>query len=365
MTDRIVLRGSRAHHELSRMRLVAQGLVPVHPMPPVDVVTRLTCLQAQDLRSARSAVALRAGCEVTDVDAALDSGGVVRSWPMRGTLHLVPATDLRWMLALNATSTLRSARRRHDELDITPQAIERALAVTEERLRGGGGMTRGEVFSLWDEHGIAAEGQRGIHLLQSLCLRALLVLGPLDGRQQRFVLFDEWIHRSRPVDRPANIADWALRYFRSHGPATVADFRWWTGLLQRDLLPVWDTVSSRLVELVVDGTSYFAAPETITSYDEHRPTTFRPLLTPAFDEILLGYADRTPTVDRDDLGRVVPGGNGMFKAVLVDGGRAVGTWRRGPTKAVPGIAVSPFDGALSRRAERALPGLARRYPFPP
>lgn len=319
-------------------------------------------MQAQDFRSGRSAVALRAGCTVAEVEAALNAGEIVRSWPMRGTLHLVAPEDLRWMLALNGDPTLRSVRRRHEELGITSHEVEGAFDVAEPHLRGDG-LDRAGVFEVWRRHGIAPEGQRGAHLLSTLCLHARLVLGPVVGRQQHFVLFDEWIGTSAQVDRAANVADWARRYFRSHGPATVADFRWWSGVLQRDLAPVWDAVRADLVELIVDDTSYFAAPETIAAWEEHQSATLRPLLTPAFDEILLGYADRTPTLVKEHMEQVVPGGNGMFKAVLLDGGGAVATWRRSPTKGAAAVDVSPLDGALSARARRALPGLTRRYPF--
>lgn len=346
------------------MRLIAQRLSPATTYGPAETVRYMTCLQAQDFRSGRSAVALRAGCAASDVEAALNAGDIVRSWPMRGTLHLVAAEDLRWMLALNGEPTLRSVRRRHEELEITHRDVDQALAAAEPHLRGNG-LHRAGLFEVWRNSGIDVDGQRGAHLLSTLCLQGQLVLGPMAGTQQKFVLFGEWIRASKAVDRAANVADWARRYFRSHGPATIADFRWWSGLLQRDLAPVWDEVRADLVELVVDDTSYFVAPEVIASWEEHQSATLRPLLTPAFDEILLGYADRTPTLAKEHLQQVVPGGNGMFKAVLVDGGAAVATWRRKPTKGDVGVDVSALDGELSSRARQALPGLTRRYPFAP
>jgi len=363
MTGREVLREPSGRSVVSRLRLLAQGLVVGTTSSPAQVVEWLTCMQAQDFRSARSAVALRAGRPVADVEAVLNAGEVVRSWPMRGTLHLVAAKELRWMLALNAEPTLRAARRRHEELGIGDRDVERAQAITLDRLGGGQALDRAGIFALWDEHGIDTRGQRGVHLLQTLCLRAHLVLGPIDVKQQQFVLFDEWIPHSATVDRLANIAEWALRYFRSHGPATIADFRWWSGVLQRDLAEVWNDVRAQLVELTVDGTSYFLAPETLAAWEDARAATLRPLLVPAFDEILLGYADRTPTLDREHFDQVVPGGNGMFKAVLIDAGHAVAAWRRSASKSAGVVELSPFDGALSKRAERAVPGLVARYPF--
>lgn len=352
-----------ADNQIGRLRLLAQRVAPAAKSGPVQIAEWLTCMQAQDFGSARSAVALRAGCTVEDVDIAINAGALVRSWPMRGTLHLVPAAQLRWMLRINAGPTLRSVRRRHQQLGIETKDIDRAQTVATEQLTGGRGLDRTALFAAWERHGIATGGQRGVHLVQTLCLREHLVLGPITGKLQQFVLFDEWIPVSDPVDHTANVADWARRYFRSHGPATLADFKWWSGLLQRDIAPVWDEVRTDLTELISDDTTYFLAPDTLERWAANRAATLRPVLTPAFDEVLLGYADRTATVDRRHLDLVVPGGNGVFRGVLLDGGRGVATWKRNPAKSVPDIAISPFGAALGSRAERALPRLIRSYPF--
>ncbi|NNG39769.1 winged helix DNA-binding domain-containing protein [Flexivirga sp. ID2601S] len=347
---------------IARLRLVAQRLVGPAADTPADAMRWMTCSQAQDFRAARSAVALRAGTSVAEVEHAVNAGELVRSWPMRGTLHLVAAEDLAWMLSLNRDSMLRVRRRRHEELDIGQRDIAHATEVAVAALQGGGRLDRAGLFALWQQHGIATDGQRGIHLVQALALDAVIVLGPMSGKQQCFVLFDEWIPLSRKLTREQAVAEWAGRYFRSHGPATVADFRWWSGLLQRDLSPVWDEVRATLAEVTARDTTYFLDPATLDAWDALSAATQRPLLTPAFDEILLGYADRSPTLPPSAAGQVVPGGNGVFRPVLIDGGRAVATWQK-PAKDVGDVSVSPLGGPLTARATRALPGLTRRYPF--
>ncbi|WP_265444176.1 winged helix DNA-binding domain-containing protein [Flexivirga meconopsidis] len=347
---------------IARLRLIAQRLVGPACPTPTDAVRWMTCSQAQDFAGARCAVALRSGTSVAEVERAVNAGELVRSWPMRGTLQLVAAEDLAWMLSLNREPTLRARKRRHAELAITPRDVARATEVTVAALRGGGRLDRAGLFALWQQHGIATEGQRGIHLVQALSLDGVIVLGPMVGKQHGFVLFDEWIPRSRKLTRDQSVAEWAVRYFRSHGPATVADFRWWSGLLQRNLSPVWEQVRGELASLDVGETTYYLDPATLAAWESLGSATLRPLLTPAFDEILLGYADRSPTLPPSVADQVVPGRNGVFRPVLIDGGRAVATWQK-PAKGIGDVSVSPLGGRLTARATQALPGLTRRYPF--
>src|SRR5687767_10099016 len=101
-------------HEVALLRLAAQHIAGGGLPGPTEVVRRLTAVQAQDLPGALTSVALRTtGRLRKDVVAALDAGDIVRSWPMRGTLHLVAAEDLIWLLdLLGARMLAGSAGRR-------------------------------------------------------------------------------------------------------------------------------------------------------------------------------------------------------------------------------------------------------------
>src|SRR4051812_3593105 len=115
---------------LRRMRLAAQWIGGSGDARAADVVRWMLALQAQDLPGAKWSVGLRApGSTVADVDSAFNRGEVIRSWPMRGTLHLVPAQDIGWMLELTAPRTLRALTARHRELGIDDAAIGAAAGV--------------------------------------------------------------------------------------------------------------------------------------------------------------------------------------------------------------------------------------------
>ncbi|TWP35531.1 DNA glycosylase AlkZ-like family protein [Leekyejoonella antrihumi] len=161
------------------------------------------------------------------------------------------------------------------------------------------------------------------------------------------------------LEPDAAIANWAISYFRSHGPATLRDLLWWTGLRHKDVQPLWDDITGSLERLVVDGVDYYLDPATLPQCEALSRATTDPLLTVAFDEILLGFQARSAVLHPDHFEAVVPGRNGMFRPVVIDGGRAIGTWSRDRHT---GMTVDPFHGVVSGKVARALPRLARNPP---
>ncbi|MFF1250935.1 winged helix DNA-binding domain-containing protein [Pseudarthrobacter sp. NPDC058329] len=359
---------------LGRLRLASQRLVP-YPAAPrglgpdVDgsvagTVRWMTAMQAQDLQAALWAVGSRApGSGLADVRSALDSGAVVRSWPMRGTLHLVAPEDLHWMLDLTAERLTKSIASRHRELGITWPDIEKSRDLALERVAGGGAVSRAELFQVFDAAGQATQGQRGIHILGTLCRHGWLVQGPLAGNQQLLVDFQSWIPVSRRPAREEAVAEFLLRYFRSHGPATIRDFAWWTQLPLTDVRAAFEDVKDQLVELEFGGTSYWMSAETASLLDDRVPGQRSVLLLPGFDEFVLGYTDRSLVLKPEYFNRIVPGGNGVFKKTVVAGGEVIGTWAREGSGARAAVVPDLFDGTkpLGATARAAFARAARRY----
>ncbi len=218
---------------IGRLRLACQGLLGQGFGSVPEAVRWMTAMQAQDLGHALWAVGQRVpGTRASDVRAALDAGTVVRSWPMRGTLHLLAPEDLRWILGITSPRLMKSVVSRHRELGITAEDIShcRDIALkTMEAVKaneGAGGVSREQLFEAFEAAGQPTKTQRGIHLIGSLCQEATLVQGPMAGSngkvgvQQLFVAFDEWITESRSLKREEGIAELFLRYVRcGAGPA--------------------------------------------------------------------------------------------------------------------------------------------------
>ena len=329
---------------VGRLRLASQGLPGPGLGSVPDAVRWMTATQAQDLQAALCAVGLRVpGSGLTDVRAALDDGSVVRSWPMRGTLHLVAPEDLRWMLDLTAERLTRMIAGRHRELDITWADVEKCRDVALGRVAGGGTVSRSGLFTVFEAAGQPTTGQRGIHILGTLCRHGWLVQGPLAGNQQLLVAFDEWIPNSRELERQDAIAEFVLRYFRSHGPATLRDFAWWTQIPLTDVRSAFEQIRDQLVELEFGDSSYWMSPETASLLDDGVPGQRSVLLLPGFDEFLLGYQDRSLVLAPEHANKIVPGGNGVFKKTIVAGGEVIGTWGRAGTSRSAAVVPELFD----------------------
>jgi hypothetical protein len=350
---------------MGRLRLASQGLLgPAQPGSVAEAVRWMTATQAQDLQASLLAIGLRVpGAGLTDVRAALEDGSVVRSWPMRGTLHLVAPEDLRWMLDLTAERLHRVVAGRHRELDITWADIEKCRDMALQRVAGGGSVSRNELFAMFEAAGQPTTGQRGIHILGSLCRHAWVVQGPLAGNQQLLVAFDEWIPVSRTLKREEAIAEFMLRYFRSHGPATVRDFAWWTQLPLPEVRAALGQVRGQLVELEFGGTGYWMSPEAEALLDDGVPGLRSVLLLPGFDEFLLGYQDRSLVLAPEHANKIVPGGNGVFKKTIVAGGEVIGTWARKGSGRTAAVVPEPFDtvNGLRPAAQRSFELQAARY----
>ncbi|MCU1535525.1 MAG: hypothetical protein JWR53_2006 [Glaciihabitans sp.] len=344
------------------MRLSAQRIdAAAAPGRTISETARhLLATQAQDFAQSLWAVGARTpGAVRSDVIAALADGSVVRSLPIRGTLHLVAAGDLNWMLALTAQRTLQGATTRHAALGLDQQTLERAATVVADALEGGNSLTRAEFMELLERKGVSAEGQRGYHIIFYLAQIGLVCWGPPRGTQQALVLVEEWIPRPRLLDRDESLREFALRYFTGHGPATERDFAWWTKLTLKDVRAGIAAAASELTELVLGETTYLVATcvaDTATASDS--PAGVYAL--PGFDEYLLGYQDRGLPLAAEHSARIVPGLNGIFLPIIVSRGRVAGTWRRVPkSTAIEPEHFAPASGVVEKGFARAAQAYAR------
>jgi hypothetical protein len=358
--------------DLGLLRLIAQRIAGPGLPTATDAVRWMTAMQAQDFASAVLAVALRTKSRsLGEVHEALDSGSVVRSWPMRGTLHFIAAEDLSWMLELTAERSLATTLKYRTQLGLDQSIIERAREVAIENLAGGGRMSRADLLASWEKAGLQTVKQHGYLLIWHLAQTGTLCIGPTgrgptDGTEQHFVLLDEWVTTSRHPEHDEALGEWALRYFRSHGPATVKDFTWWTKLKAADVKIAIATAAPQLERIVVDDVTYYLDSQTLallfdTRLDARRRKARDVFLLPGFDEYLLGYQARGAVLPAEFAARVVPGSNGIFLPTVISDGEVVGTWKRAGTGTKRTLAATPFT-TFGERASEAIKRLYRALP---
>ena len=346
-----------ALHEVALLRLVSQRIAGPGFATATDAVRWMTAVQAQDHNGALTSVALRTSSRSRPgVEDALDAGEVVKSWPMRGTLHLVVAEDLPWMLDLLAPRVVAGAAARRAQLGLDIADLEHARELAVEALVGGGRLMREELLAVWDQVGLTTGGQRGYHMLWHLAQTGTLCFGPLRNGQQQIVLIDEWISRPRRLQRQEALGELALRYFRSHGPATVKDLMRWAHLVAADARTGLAMVRLQLLSLDVDAVEHFMDPGTPELLETCRQEARRVVLLPGFDEFVLGYQDRRCALAPELADRIVPGGNGVFKATVVCDGEIIGTWKhagRGAKRTVEATPFTSFPDDVTKKIAQA------------
>jgi hypothetical protein len=343
----------RARTEITALRLAAQRIC-LNPLEsPADVVRWMLAMQAQDFPGAKWSVGLRThNATDADVEAALAAGTIVRSWPMRGTLHVVAPEDLSWILGITGPRQRNLMAKRRRDLEISERDLGRALEVASAELTGGRVIRRDRLLEVWDAAGISPAGQRGYHLIWNLAQERHLVFGPVDGKHHTFALFDEWIGSSRDLDGDAALAELATRYFVSHGPATERDFSWWASItLGQARLGI--AASTGLESREFGGVTYYLQ-------EGLEPAGAGVAALPGFDEYVLGYQDRTPALAAEHFEKIVPGGNGIFFPTVVVDGEIVGTWKRSETAKAIVVTISPFT-ALSAGALKGFASSISRY----
>lgn len=308
------------------------------------VVQHHLAMQAQDFRASRWAIGSRvAGSVDADVLVAYDEGRIVRSWPMRGTVHVVQARDLPWMLELMGRRALSGVKRRWESLGIDEVMLERARDVATELLQGGGRAIRSEFTKALAGAGLDMTGQRAYHTVWYLSQTGTLVQGPTRNGEQELVLLDEWITDPPKLGRDEALAELGRRYLAARGPATVEDMVHWSGLTKTDCRKAFDANSDALVEVRGPGGPFMVPAVNLERYDPGSPAVDRSVLAlAAFDEHLLGYRVRECVLDPEHATLVDPGRNGVFRWTIVVGGQVVATWKRTRRTHYTLVEVQPF-----------------------
>ncbi len=344
--------------ELARWRLRSQHLSGQALLNPDEVVGNLLAMQAQDYGQALWAIGARSGsATVSSIEKAVAAGAIIRTWPMRGTIHWVLPQDARWLIRLCGSRRLAGHATRLKQLRLTSKDIERAGELLEPELRRRAVLTRAQCMQVFLDGGLAVDGQRGYTLLWSLAHEQLICIGPIQGKQQSFVLLESVApaSSSRDLSGEEALAELAVRYVTGHGPVTAQDLAKWAGITLTEARRGIAAAGDSLQPVTVDDVSYLYAGDR-----PQRGVAVPDLLLPGFDEYLIGYRDRSAMLAAEHANAVVPGGNGVFKPMIVIDGQITGTWGRSVTARGVSITRKPFVPGGDDTAAR-LRGQAERY----
>jgi hypothetical protein len=296
------------------------------------VAERLVAVQTQDLGAGMLSLRARVpGLAISDVYREIGERAVVVTWANRGTIHLMRPDDLPWLLALTAPTQQAGIARRFKEHGFGFDTADRAVAVIDRALADEGPLKREDLRARVRAAGFMAEGRALIHLLFYASYRGVIVRGPVVGRQHLFVRTEDWLGKQPRVDRDKALAELARRYLAGFGPATAADLAYWSGLPLRDARAGLQAIADELThheDGLVDLARREPAPEKVPQK-----------LLPLWDDLLVGWRDKSAIVEARHAPRVFAGG--MIGPAATRAGRIVGKWSAAAGKVV----IEPFTGS--------------------
>lgn len=351
---------------IARLRLRSQRIAGHKLRTPAEAVAWLGAVQAQEYSLAKWSLGTRVSGAATevhdrDIDAALGRGEILRTHILRPTWHFVAPADIRQTMRLTAPRILSGSAHRLRSLELDDAQVGRASEVMARALQGGRQLTRPELQQELTAAGLRPVGQRIAYMVMAAEMACLIANGtPRPNGTHTYALLDEVAPPTpadrQPFDRDRALADLTLRYFTSHGPATIADFTWWCGINQADTKRGLAINGSALTSLEVAGQRYWW---TGGESADREPSSGVHLLQ-AYDEYVVGYRSPRTPINVDGLAPPTVLRPPPFFNTIVAGGQVVGYWRR----------LNDGDGyrletrmlrPLTRSEQRALTAEVARY----
>ena len=301
--------------EIARLRLRSQRLADTRLDSIDGVIDWLVCSQSQDYGPGKWSIGQRAiGLSDAGLNQALSEGRILRTHILRPTWHFVAPRDIRWIQALTAPRVLVQNRHYMTQLELTDALLRRTAEVLRDALTGRR-LTRPQLQRALAEAGVIAEGTRLAYILMQAELECVIASGGLAGKQQTYALLDEVApDGGMALTGDEALAEFTRRYFTSHGPASVADFRWWSSLPVAEIKRGLDIVGGDLERRTIDGLDYWASTFDLPS----APDKPRAHFIQGLDEYFVGYQK---TRSAADVGGFGPSGydRGFYHTFVLDG----------------------------------------------
>jgi hypothetical protein len=341
--------------DIAAIRLANQQILNTRFTDPTELVAWMGAVQSQDFAMAKWALGLRLK-KATDasVEQAIDSGGIIRTHIMRPTWHFVAKEDARWIMDLTAPHVYKLAGTMYRQLKLDDSVFKITNDLIGKLLADGDEFTRDEVIAEVNKAGIETDNLRATHIMFQAELDKIICNGARRGKKFTYALFDRKVPAASALNRQEALAALAKRYFLSHGPATLQDFAWWSGLSLTDSKLGFEAVRAEFEAAHFGGREYL-----FTASAELPQMHGKAILIPAFDEITIGYADRSAAMD-NAVAQNPDSGGGIFKPSVMVKGKIVAVWRRTEKKESVNFEISPLS-KMPAAAEKSLQAAGTAY----
>ena len=315
---------------IPNIRLLNQQLLNPLFREPKELVSWMGAMQAQNYSMVKWAVGMRLkSATIQAVEKALHEGEILRTHVMRPTWHLVAAEDIRWMLKLSAQRIISAndSFAKGYDLDIPNELYTKAHDLLEKILCGKKSLTKQEIAEHFNRSGIVADNHRMTRFMARAEQEGIICSGEDRGSKCTYALLEERVPPMPELTKDESLARLARSYFRSHSPAVLQDFIWWSGLSVSDAKQAVYLIASELTtEQWKEQTWYIHDTcRTRGKLSGHIH------LLPSYDEYLLGYKDRTDVLPLEHYSKAFTN-NGLFFPIVLHNGQVIGNWDKSEKK---------------------------------
>lgn len=319
-------------------RLKNQQLTETTFSEPEKLVSHFGAIQAQDYAMAKWAIGLRTEKTEKDIEDAINEGKIIRTHILRPTWHFVAAEDIHWMLELTAPSLKRL---------VTSAAVKMGLEDSlnaynnklQKLLSGNNHLTREEIMLELDIKTGSVNNISPVIIMMNAELEGIVCNGIMRGKKFTYASLEERVKpKNNKISKEEALAKLASKYFKSHGPATIQDFSWWSGLSLTNSRLALESIKSELASFQIEDKTYWFYEVSISNKDEEVLMH----LLPAFDEFLISYKDRTASIALEHQPLAFTK-NGIFNPVIALNGKIEGTWKRSIKKETVKIEINPIN----------------------
>lgn len=310
--------------KISQIRMQSQKLLENRPYAAEELVSHMGAMQAQDLTMAKWAIGSRTTTTENEIQDALNSFRIIRTHILRPTWHLVAAEDIHWMLDLSAPQVKKFTTSLAKKYGFDEKKLDQTNAAIEKLLAGNVHLTRNEIMQELNIKKNTEHGFLGATLMMNAELDGLVCNGHVKGKQMTYTLLEEHIAKpSSKLNPEEALRKLAKRYFESHGPATLQDFSWWSGFSPTLCKQVLHSLTADLNFIKVNHQTFWFG----TSLTDQNQSSQSIHFLPAFDEILIAYKSREASISLEHQPKAFTN-NGIFKPIILENGKVIGTWKK-------------------------------------
>ena len=311
--------------EAIQIRMLNQQLLFPLYQKPQNIVAWQGAMQAQDYNYFRWAIGIRQRIpQIAQLQAAFAKAELLRLHLLRCTVQVVSQKDIGWLLPLCKERNLRTLQSWHKSINISfsESHFEEITRAMQELLAGGKSLPKRAIAEELTSLGFLLDDRLLTSLLVRSEIEGLLCSGVMQGREATWALLSERVPTICSLTPNEALKQLAIKYFRSHSPASLDDFAWWSGLSKTQCKKALTLIANEVEEIKVEEETMYLYHNTLDCPDYARKV----LLLPPYDEYLIGYKSRWVALEKKHTAKA-HNNFGIFKPVILHEGRVVGNWK--------------------------------------